>query len=382
MIELAQKKEDCCGCKACGDLCPKMAISFETDEEGFWYPVIHQEKCVECGMCERVCPQLVEITEKKPMEVYAVQNKNAETVLHSSSGGVFSALAEAVIRAGGHVYGVIYDENIRAKFFCAKALQDLERMRGSKYVQADSEALYKNVLNDLKNNVFVLCVGTPCQIAAMRTATEKYKDHILLVDFICHGVPSPLLFNQFKTYVEKKRKKRIVQYYNRSKVEGWKQKEEIVFQDGSREYSTLLSQGWRHIFYSGNAFRTTCYACRFNHYAKRFSDLTIADYWGVEQAHPNIPWRNGVSLLCAYTEAGRRWLERIGQNCEMTQSEVARCLNRQPHFRGTSVVSGDRKAFWVEYAEKGIGYIIRKYGKCDFICQSKYFVKKMFKKLG
>ena len=216
-----EKKEKCCGCKACQDICSFNAISFNCDDEGFWYPNIDENKCVECKLCEKICPQLIKIEEKKPLEIYAARNINEQIINQSSSGGIFTALATTIINEKkGHVYCVEYDNNMVAKYKCVDKIEDLNSCRGSKYVQADAKEIYKNILEDLKNGIFVMFIGTPCQAAAVREITKNNEEKILIVDFICHGVPSPKLFKEYIDYMQKKNRSKIVKYNNRSKIEG------------------------------------------------------------------------------------------------------------------------------------------------------------------
>ena len=223
-------------------------------------------------------------------------------------------------------------------------------------------------------------VGTPCQVAALRKITINYNNKILLVDFICHGVNSPKLFSDFINYVETKKKKRIKSYFNRSKDFGWKHTEKLVFDDGESDCQSPLSQAWRNLFYTHKCLRPSCYHCLYNSFDKRKSDITIADYWGIEKYHPEFDSKLGASLIVIYTAQGKKWFENCKNNLVIIPSNIEKCLERQPHFRGESAKCSDRSAFWKEYKNKGIGRIIYKYGKCGIKYQVKYFIKKLLRK--
>ena len=374
------RKEKCCGCKACADVCPTNAISFNLDDEGFWYPTVDSSGCIKCNKCEHICPQMITIEKSEPKAIYAAKNKNDEEVLKSSSGGLFSVLARKVIEKNGHVYAVKYDEDIVAKFFCLTKLSEIDAARSSKYVQADASNIYKQIMTDLKNDIFVMFIGTPCQAAAVRNMTAKYTDSILIVDFICHGVPSPDVFKSYIHYVEKKKHKKIVGYNNRCKMSGWKHVEETIFEDGKTDYVSCLSQAWRNIFYTHNCLRPSCYECRFNHYERRLSDITIADYWGIQDAHPNFSFSKGASVLVPYTEKGEDWKQSIENELIIMDSNIEGVLKLQPHFKGEAAKPHDRKAFWKDYREKGMGFIVKEYGNCSIDIRIKTFVKRMLKR--
>ena len=370
------KKESCCGCKACQDICPVNAILFEIDEEGFWYPNVNKKKCIECKKCERICPQLKQIKKVEPIQVYAARNKDKDIVNKSSSGGIFTALATAVLERKGHVYCVEYDYNIVARFKCIDTLEGLDSCRGSKYVQADTEGIFKHILEDLSKGIFVMFVGTPCQAAAVREITKNNKENILIVDFICHGVPSPMIFKDFIEYLQKRNKSKVIKYNNRCKAEGWKQLEEVTFENGKVDHVSSLSQAWHNIFFTHNCLRPSCTECRYNHYEKREADITIADFWGIEKYHKDFSDINGNSIVVLYTFNGVNWFERISESVISIPSKLEYCLELQPHFKGEGAVAASREEFWEDYKKKDMNYITKKYGKCALKLRVKKYIKR------
>lgn len=196
MIDILDKK-DCCGCSSCVQRCPKQCITLKEDNEGFLYPIVNKEICISCGLCEKVCPVLSQGEPRKPLKVYAAKNQDEEIRRQSSSGGVFTLLAEQVIREGGVVFGAIFDENWEVKHDFAETIEGLAPFRGSKYVQSRIDDNYKKAERFLNQGRKVLFSGTPCQIAGLKRFLRNEYDNLLTVDFVCHGVPSPGVWRQY-----------------------------------------------------------------------------------------------------------------------------------------------------------------------------------------
>ena len=196
MIEILNKK-DCCGCSACVQICPVKCIHLQEDEEGFLYPIVDKAKCIECGQCEKVCPFLNIENERKPIKVFAAQSKDDQLRLNSSSGGIFSLLAECVLAEGGVVFGVRFDDNWQPVFDYAENIAELDAFRGSKYVQAIVGNAYIDAKAFLKQGRKVMFSGTSCQIAGLKKFLKTEYENLLTVDVVCHGVPSPLVWRHY-----------------------------------------------------------------------------------------------------------------------------------------------------------------------------------------
>lgn len=221
-----QDKINCCGCNACGDICPKDAITFVTDNEGFWYPKVNLEKCIDCGLCENVCPEL-HINELKKNdfttpECYAAHHKNLEIRFDSTSGGVFSAMAEEIYKKGGYVGGAIYNEDWSASHFISNKKEDLKRLRSSKYLQSNAEGFYIKVKEAVITKSPVLVCGTPCQMAALRRFLKKDYENLIIVDFICHSIASPKAHRKYFDYLEEKEGSKVVYFKAKNKELGWR----------------------------------------------------------------------------------------------------------------------------------------------------------------
>lgn len=320
MIDIKEKK-DCCGCGACVQRCPKSCISMREDNEGFLYPEVDKEMCIDCGLCEKVCPVINQSKERQPLVVYAAKHKDEQIRLASSSGGAFTAIAEPVIEEGGVVFGAKFDKDWSVIHDYTETKEGLAAFRGSKYVQSRIGESYKNAEAFLKTGRKVLFSGTPCQIAGLKRFLCKEYDNLLTVDFICHGVPSPGVWREYlkeetarqcggKNSVLSHPKDnlgdvRIENISFRDKRLGWKKFSfalTLSVPDGHGAKNTvLLSEPLNeNIFLRGflaNLYlRPSCHACP----AKKFksgSDVTIGDFWGVQNVMPEIDDDKGVSAL-------------------------------------------------------------------------------------
>ena len=241
MINIVDKK-DCCGCNACYDACPKKAISLKTDIEGFWYPVVYQDKCVNCGLCNKVCPQqhsdeLKKNEFEKPI-CFAATHKNIETRFGSTTGGLFSALAEQMYAEGGYVGGAVYREDWFVAHFISNNPEDLSRLRQSKYSQSDTRGFFIEVKKLLNDGEKVLVCGTPCQMAGLRQFLRKDYENLIIVDFICKSITSPKFYAKYLDYWERKAKSKLVSFKFKDKELGWRNLvKRFDFANGKTMYS-------------------------------------------------------------------------------------------------------------------------------------------------
>ena len=318
MIEIINKK-DCCGCSACVQKCPKQCISLKEDEEGFLYPVVDKETCIDCGLCEKVCPILHQGAEQKPLKVYAAKNQNEEIRLQSSSGGVFTLLAEEVIKEGGVVFGARFDEKWEVKHDFTETMEDLAVFRGSKYVQSRIEDNFQKVEKFLKQGRKVLFSGTPCQVAGLKLFLCKEYDNLLTVDFVCHGVPSPGVWRQYmKETIARMCYKNSVSsdpismdnahvesISFRNKSTGWKKYSfaltlSATTRSGVKNTVSLCEVFPQNTFMKGflaNLYlRPSCYVCPAK-CGKSGSDITIGDLWGAPSIIGQEDDDKGTSLV-------------------------------------------------------------------------------------
>jgi len=287
MIQI-KRKEDCCGCNACGDACPKQAISFKTDNEGFWYPEVDMQKCIDCGLCEKVCPILQADNLKKndfeTPKCFAAQNKNLESLFNSTSGSAFAGFAEKIYRDGGYVGGAVFNEDYSVRQFISNDKSDLEQLRNTKYVQSNSEGFYKQVQELLKAGEKVLVCGLPCQMAALRSFLRKDYEDLIIVDLICLGINSPRILPAYLHWKEEQHGSKLVYYKAKNKELGWRQlTTKMVFENGEVEYDKRDTSYFTHGFIATHAFaRPSCYECKFKG-TPRVADITLGDFWGAER---------------------------------------------------------------------------------------------------
>ncbi len=321
MIQLSDKK-DCCGCSACVQRCPKQCIRMVEDYEGFLYPQIDTSRCIDCGLCEKVCPIINNGggSPRDPLKVLAANNKNLTIRTDSSSGGIFTLLAEQTLRKGGVVFGARFDKDWQVVMDYTETIEGLSIFRGSKYVQCRFKDSFKDVERFLKEGRVVLYSANPCVIAALRKFLRKDYANLLAVDFLCHGVPSPGVWQRYLQEVRIDQKlsegkssvlPSIKDIQFRDKSQGWKKFRFVLnlsYDTSEGQKSTVLSSVYNaNIYMSGFLhdiiLRPSCYTCPARE-GKSLSDITIADYWGIEHRHPELDDDQGTGLVMIYTQKG------------------------------------------------------------------------------
>lgn len=307
MISITDK-HNCCGCEACVQVCPKHCISFLQDKEGFFYPEVDTSSCIQCGLCEKVCPVLTPYDARKPQEVLAAINPDSTVREQSSSGGVFTLLAEKVIGQGGVVFGVRFDDNWLAVFDHTESIEGLAAFRGSKYLQARVGNSYVQCKQYLDEGRQVLFSGTQCQIAGLRHFLGKPYPNLLTVDFICHGVPSPKVWQRYLDEAVKAGRQAISDVQFRDKRQGWKRFSLTLGYDDSTGAYTLTSpfaeNPYMRAFLSNLILRPSCHACKAKG-GRSHADLTIADFWGINHVNPEMDDDRGTSLVLVHTSKGQ-----------------------------------------------------------------------------
>lgn len=285
-------KSQCCGCTACASICPEQCIQMIEDKEGFLYPQINHSVCIDCGLCEKVCPVLHPVQAKERPAVFAAVNNNFEVRMQSSSGGIFTLLAEQTIQKGGVVFGACFDKEWNVVHRYTETLGGLSVFRGSKYVQSDMGTSFQDAKRFLDQGREVLFSGTPCQIAGLKNYLRRSYPTLLTVEVACHGVPSPKVW---KSYLSGKRNIRSINF--RSKIQGWKNfRLELIYADGRVEGASLENDFYMKAFLFNLSLRPSCYACATKIKSSQ-SDIVIADFWGIDQIQPEIDDNKGCSLV-------------------------------------------------------------------------------------
>lgn len=387
MIQITDKSK-CCGCNACGDVCAHGAITFKTDIEGFWYPEVNKDKCVDCGLCEKVCPIIhVEVLKSNDYNspiCYGAYHKNLEVRFDSTSGGVFSAMAEDVYRRGGYVGGAVYDEEFSARQVISANREDLKRLRSSKYLQSKAEGFYKEVSKALKTGKPVLVCGTPCQMVALRRYLGKDYDNLIIVDFICKSIASPKAHRKYLDYLEEVNDSKVVFFKAKNKELGWRSlTKKATFANGKSYYGVKGKDLYSRAYHSGMIGRLSCYSCPFKGYP-RMADITLADFWGVEQIAKDLDNNTGTSAVLVNSEKGKNFFEQISKRLQKKEVKIENIQLFNPALvKATTYPVYDREQFFqdlesMRFDQLGDKYFpvsIRKYDRIrTFLSSARTFV--------
>lgn len=354
-------KNICAGCFACINICPKQCISMEENEFGEIYPVIDEDRCIQCNMCKKVCPSLKERLEfKYPKTAYAMFNKIKEEKDESTSGGIASLFYKKILSENGVVYGVANLFNNKCfKFIRIEDEKDLFKVKGSKYVHAYTEDAFKRVKNDLIDGRKVLFIGTPCQISGLKSFLMKDYNNLILVDIVCHGVPSQkLLFDELEKLKIDKKNVRAIYFRDREK-EGFhikilsKNNESLYYEDASQN-------DYYKNFHSGNILRENCYSCRYAR-NERISDITIGDFWGIEKESTLYKYKDeGISLVMPITSKGVELINSIKNDCIFDERSIREACNGNLQLNAPSIKSKKYNLYRKYYPKYGYNKTLEK----------------------
>jgi len=368
MIHITEKSK-CNGCNACIDVCHTTAISIKNDGEGFFYPVVNLSECTDCGLCDLVCPEQhvdeLKVNDFEKPTCYAVHHKNLETRFDSTSGGAFSAMAEKMYKDGGYVGGAIFNDDFSVKHIISNDINDLKRLRSSKYLQSDASGIYQSVKDLLKRNEKVLVCGTPCQMAAMRRFLRKDYENLIIVDFICRGINSPKVYRKYIDSLEKKYDSKAIYIKPKNKELGWnKLTHKVDFENGSAYFGTIAVDTYMRASMVANVIsRPSCYDCQFKGFP-RISDITLGDFWGIEQLEKLKQFDDnvGTSMVMINSEKGKKYFESISKHLiikEMPFEDSTR--GNIALFKSLPKESVDRKAFYNDIDKMDFADVSQKY---------------------
>ena len=353
MIKIS-KKENCCGCWACRNVCPTGAIEMQSDSEGFLYPLVDNSKCIHCNLCNNVCPFGDNISLNTIKEVYAIKNKDENIREQSSSGGFFSVLSDYIIKKEGVVYGAIFDKDFNVIHSKAENLEECSLFRGSKYVQSQLRDIHQDVRNILKEGKFVLFSGTPCQVNSLLRylGKEANSEHLITCDILCHGVPSPLIWHDYLNSVGRN----ISSVNFRNKRNGWHSSELSIY----NEQSLLLSEDqatnvYYQLFLCHYSIRPSCAVCPYAS-TNRCGDFSIGDFWGIEKSEPEFDDDKGVSLVLVNTDKAKLLYEKLKGNIIFKESNINNCM--QPILQHPFQLASKRDEFWKDYKKRGLNHAI------------------------
>lgn len=312
MINIVDKSL-CCGCEACANACPNKCIRMARDHEGFAYPSIDADKCVMCGICEKVCPALTPFNKNLAKSLYAGWCTNENIRLNSSSGGVFTIIAESIIKRGGVVFGAKYHNDWSVTHTYTEKLSGIAEFRGSKYAQSVIGNSYNQVKQFLEQGREVLFSGTPCQVSGLRHFLRKDYEKLLTIDIVCHGVPSPYILERYLKSVKKKNGE-VTNINFRSKTSGWKQYSVAITIQKGKYLKTLSNKytenAYMQCFLSDLSLRPSCYTCPTKP-GRSGSDITLGDFWGIDVISSKLDDDKGCSLIIINTLKGNNACDNI-----------------------------------------------------------------------
>lgn len=392
-IEMSSDK--CSGCTACKAVCPKNAIRFSDDAEGFKIPSVSSELCLECGACTDVCPALSYKTTERDNAAYAGMWKNDKIRENSSSGAFFPATAKYFIEElHGYVCGCVLDENLMPIHIVTNSLNDVKRMSDSKYVQSDMGDCFSEIYDLLSRKYYVLFAGTSCQVQgliALLNIKKVNMERLLTIDFFCHGVPSPFVWNEYLKFYEKETKRKIIGYRFRNKYTS-REKLSVPPHLNCVHYSyrntsknkkdnfSFASRMWRIIFFSNICLRRYCHKCPYATIDKP-SDITMGDFWGIDEIAPEINDGKGVSIIITHNEKGKNYLNRITYlNLKQVNSDIA--IKKQANAFHPSPENKRRDEFWNDFHSKPFTFVAKKYFRYTIKFRILYFIDRVLFELG
>ncbi|MBE6574080.1 MAG: 4Fe-4S dicluster domain-containing protein [Ruminococcaceae bacterium] len=341
--------KSCMGCMLCAEKCPKGAIKIEK-KAGYYHPVVDIDKCIECGLCNKLCPVNAPKKSNEPKEIYALRTKNEDKLRASSSGGAAGLLSERIIAMGGVVSGVVYDDKMHPVHRIARTDKELSALRGSKYVQSAMGNIYSELKCELEKGIPVLATGTPCQIAAIKNYFGDRYENLYTMDLICHGVQSPVVFENYIAQLEGQYGKKVTDFKFRDKTKGWKKSNvKVTFEDGS---DVIMTRSECEYFRYFDYLRQSCYNCHFRNF-NNYSDVTVGDYWGIETLTDRFDDDKGVSIMLVHTEKGSQLAAQIKENAEICDSNLEHAVKTHKKLKKSIAQPKYRDPFFSILENKG-----------------------------
>jgi Acetyltransferase (isoleucine patch superfamily) len=382
MINIIDKSK-CCGCNACGDICPKNAIIFKTDIDGFWYPEVNKERCINCHLCENICP-IINVNELKKNDFqrpicYAAEHKNIEVIFDSTSGGLFSALADIMYKEKGFVGGAIFNSDFSVSHHISNDKHDLAKLRSSKYLQSNNEGFFKKVRDYLKAGEKVLVCGCPCQMAAMRSFLGKDYDNLIISDFVCRSIDSPKAWHKYLDTFYERYGSKVVYAKAKSKEYGWRNlTQKVILENGKHVYDTKDKQiAQIGSFITHALSRPSCYDCKFKGFP-RIADITIGDFWGIEHIKQDTLKDKdlGTSLAMINSKKGEFFFERVKMRLNYIEVPFETTISGNASFyKPLAMPIVDRKRLFEDIDKMPFFEVAKKYGFYSYPISKKQKIK-------
>ncbi len=363
-MKLVEKLENCCGCGACKNACPKNAISMKSNNEGFLYPDINKSLCVECGLCKNVCAFVKPLDIERTPYVVGLKHKDEEVRKNSRSGGAFTLISDWILGQNGVVYGAAFNDDFSVEHKRAETKEERNQFRKSKYVQSYTADIFLQVKNDLKDGRVVLFSGTPCQCEGLLSYLNQTKTdckRLLLCDIVCHGVPSPMLWKDYLEFCEKNKNGKPENIEFRDKKFGWNTHIESYCVNGEKYTDKIYTT----LFYRHECIRKSCFKCKYTS-TSRVGDFTLADFWGIQNDNPEFNDNKGVSLFFINTEKARLIFDTLKGKVHYFDADIENAVKFNPMLEKPFQEPNGRQKFWNEYVNNGFEYVAKKYGVVTF----------------
>ena len=354
------EKSRCTGCTTCMNICPKGAITMIEDSDGFKYPVIDQDKCINCGLCVKTCPVLNTKENESLNKCYVGYNKSEEVRLNSSSGGIFSLIANHILDQKGIVIGAAFNKENELKHIAIEKTKDLNKLMGSKYLQSDLTNIFKYIKENIKERK-ILFVGTPCQVGGLKAFIKNDYDNLICVDLVCHGVPSPKLFKKYIEELENENGK-LLNYNFRDNSTGWDTYSNTAkFKDKTIKEDRRQNK-YMKLFLSDVALRQSCFNCNFK-LGNKYSDITLGDFWGIKKHYPEMYNKSGVSAIIINTKQGEELFNNINKDIKYKECKLEEILSGNPSLKISGKEPKTRNNFFKELDNLSISALTKKYQK-------------------
>lgn len=356
---------NCTGCYACVNICPKKCISVKESDLGFLYPNIDRNQCIECGQCERICPLISKVELSKSTVAFVAKNKYDEERNRSTSGGVFPLLAKYVIFKGGIVVGAAYDDNFVVRHIFIESMDQIQPLQGAKYSQSRIGDSFLKIKKFLQSEKMVLFSGTPCQCAGLKSYLGKEYDNLLLVDLICHGVPSPKVWQDYIDYRSLKENdgKRPVKINMRSKSSGWSRygySTEFDYGNGKVIRIHNSQDLFMKAFVGNICLRSSCSDCKAKG-VERCTDVTLGDYWGIWNQHPEFDDNKGTSVVFVHSQKGRMIMEQLQDEMDCLEVEIEDAYKENGSLINSSAAHPARAEFLERVTADNFEGLIHRY---------------------
>lgn len=370
------EKNKCTGCTACYNICPKGAIEM-IEINGFKYPHIDSNKCINCGLCKKICP-IYKKNNDSLNKCYVGFSKDIKDLEKSSSGGIFPLIARNILNDNGIVIGASFKNN-KLSHIIIDNIKDLDKLKGSKYLQSDLSNIFKHVKENI-NNKKILFVGTPCQVGGLKSYLKKEYENLICIDLICHGVPSPKLFDKYVKYLEDKNNDKLKNYNFRDKSTGWDTySNTVTFKN--KKYTELASNNsYMKLFLKDIALRESCYDCNFK-LGNKYSDITLGDFWNVQKYYPDMYNKKGVSAIIINTEKGNHLFNIIKDSITYKECNIDEILKGNPSLKYSSIKPINRDNFFKDLNTLSFNEINNKYTKTPLYIKVLRKLKKISKKI-